>query len=118
MPARVPRSWLRLTDEPQPSKYRNKPIIIGGRRFASRKEGNRALLLMQWERSGKIKALEFQPRFPLAVNGQHICVYVGDFSYYENGERVIEDAKGMKTREYVIKRALMKAIYGIEVREV
>ena len=30
---------------------------------------------------------------------------------------VVEDAKGMRTREYQIKRKLMKAIHGIEIRE-
>ncbi|KDD41088.1 PF06356 domain protein [Bordetella bronchiseptica OSU095] len=44
--------------------------------------------------------------------------YVGDFSYIEDGRRVVEDAKGMRTRDYIIKRKLMLEKHGITVREV
>lgn len=45
--------------------------------------------------------------------------YVADFVYKdENGEEVVEDVKGMRTKEYIIKRKLMLWQYGIQVREV
>lgn len=31
---------------------------------------------------------------------------------------VVEDAKGMRTKEYIIKRKLMLKIYGIRIREI
>ena len=45
--------------------------------------------------------------------------YIADFTYNdENGLRVVEDAKGMKTKEYIIKRKLMLHIHGIRIKEV
>ena len=37
--------------------------------------------------------------------------------YEENGEIVVEDAKGAKTKEYIIKRKLMLYTYGLRVLE-
>lgn len=121
MPSRVPRSWSKvLGDDAAPkAKYRNKPVVIGGRRFASIKEGNRALLLRQWEREGKISGLEFQPEFKIEVYGHTICRYFGDFAYMKDGKKIIEDCKSeaTKTPVYRIKRKLMLAVHGIEVLE-
>lgn len=44
--------------------------------------------------------------------------YYADFVYYRDGELVVEDAKGMKTKEYIIKRKLMLSIHGIRIKEV
>ena len=46
--------------------------------------------------------------------------YVADFVYSDvrSGETVVEDAKGMHTRDYIIKRKLMRYVHGIKIREV
>ena len=61
-----------------------------------------------------------QPRFDLAVNGVDVCDYHADFRYrdVQSNRVVVEDAKGMRTREYEIKRRLMLAIHGIDVQEI
>lgn len=46
------------------------------------------------------------------------CVYYADFVYREDGRQVVEDAKGVRTEAYKIKRKLMLYIYGIKIREV
>ena len=46
------------------------------------------------------------------------CKYVADFTYHENGDLVVEDAKGVKTEAYRIKKKLMLKEYGIKIREV
>jgi len=51
------------------------------------------------------------------VAGQHICTYRADFAYDENGARVVEDAKGVRTPAYRLKAKLMKAVFNIEIRE-
>ena len=43
--------------------------------------------------------------------------YVADFVYLENGIEVVEDCKGVRTKEYVIKRKLMLFLKGIRIRE-
>ena len=42
--------------------------------------------------------------------------YVADFVYVEKGAEVIEDVKGVLTPEFKIKRHLMKALLGMDVR--
>jgi hypothetical protein len=125
---------LGLDPGPQrkPSKYRNKATWVDGVRFASKKEAARyqELKLLVGEAQGRIErgSLELQPRFPLKVNGQLICTYVADFGYREYDPvygkvlvAVVEDVKSGFTRKnpvYRIKRKLMKALYGIDIREV
>jgi len=49
-----------------------------------------------------------------------ICRYVADFGYIENGAVVIEDVKSKITKGlpvYRLKKKLMKALYGIDIRE-
>lgn len=43
--------------------------------------------------------------------------YTADFVYQENGETIVEDSKGMRTKEYVIKRKIMLYKYGIRIKE-
>ena len=46
--------------------------------------------------------------------------YVDDFTYVDKrtGEFIVEDTKGLKTKDYIIKRKLMLYHYGIRIREV
>lgn len=46
------------------------------------------------------------------------CSYIADFVYYEDGKKVVEDTKGFKTKDYVIKRKLMLWVHGIRIREI
>lgn len=101
------------------SKYSAKPTSVDGIRFASKAESRRYSELKCLERAGIISHLELQPRFPLIVNGQHICTYVGDFRYVENGKPATEDVKGFKTDVYTIKKKLLLATHpGIDHREI
>lgn len=98
-------------------KFHNVPTEIDGIRFASKREAKRYCDLKLLERAGEIKALRLQPRYPLTVNSIHVATYVGDFEYVESksGRIVTEDAKGMKTRDFVNKAKLFHALYGREV---
>ena len=102
------------------TKYGNVPTNVGGKVFASKLEARRYRELLLLERGGMIQELETQPVFDLVVNGEKICRYVADFQYYdtERKMRVVEDAKGVRTETYKLKRRLMKACLGIDVEEV
>jgi hypothetical protein len=102
---------------PKSSKYRSKPMIVDGVRFASQKEGHRYRELRELARLGRIANLELQPRYRLAVGGNHVCDYVADFRYFALGKMVVEDVKGFKTQLYKLKKRLMKAILGIDIFE-
>jgi hypothetical protein len=44
--------------------------------------------------------------------------YVADFVYEKAGKTIVEDSKGFRTADYIIKRKLLLQVYGIKVREV
>lgn len=101
------------------SKYHARKTVVDGIKFHSAKEARRYSELKMLEKSGGIRDLKLQVKFPLDVQGVHICNYVCDFHYLdiEKGDIVVEDSKGMRTPEYKLKRKLMLAIYGIEILE-
>lgn len=89
-------------------------------RFDSRKEASRWAELVLLERAGLISELRRQVRIPVVVNGKRVCVYVADATYTEAGQLVVEDTKSTITRRhpvYRLKRKLLKAAMGIEIRE-
>lgn len=101
------------------NKYGSKRTTSDGIAFSSRKEAKRYQELKILQLAGIIRNLTLQPRFPLKVNGILVCTYVGDFAYFEQNARVIEDSKGFKTREYITKRKLLLALNpGLDHREV
>lgn len=100
------------------AKFRNVPTTVDGRTFHSKKEARRYLELKAMQHEGLIDALECQPRYRLEVNATHICDYLADFKYVQDGIEVVEDVKGVRTREYELKKRLMRACHGIEVEEI
>lgn len=103
-------------------------------RYASRKESRRAAQLKLWEKAGVISNLREQVSYELIpaqygtagkdLKGREVrvcveraCRYVADFVYEMDGQTVVEDTKGVRTKEYVIKRKLMLWVHGIQVRE-
>ncbi len=109
--------------EAKQSKYRNQRVTIDGISFDSKKEGERYRQLKMLERAGKVSNLALQPAFELApavsIAGKlkKPLRYVADFSYIKNGKIITEDVKGMKTDVYLIKKHLLKHIYGIDILE-
>lgn len=101
------------------NKYGNQPVFVDGHRFASQREARRYGELKVLERAGAIRGLELHPSFPIQINGHHICTYYADFAYTDSGgNRIVEDAKGVPTKVYRLKKRLVRAVHGIEVVEV
>lgn len=101
----------------KPSKYRNEQVRVDNIIFASKREARRYQQLRLEEQAGAIAQLRLQVRYRLTVNGQPVCYYVADFVYQRDGQETVEDAKGVKTDVYRIKKKLMKAIYSINIIE-
>lgn len=119
------------------SKYHSKKTIAFGITFDSKKEADRYMVLKNLEAKKKIHDLQRQVKFVLipaqreedsvGVKGGRIkgkviereCAYYADFVYFTpDNVMIVEDTKGMKTPEYVIKRKLMLYIHGIQIREI
>ena len=106
-------------------------------KYDSRKEARRAVMLKSMLRSGLISDLREQVPFelipaqysdcgkdlkgkPARVLLERACSYVADFVYVDaaTGQTVVEDTKGVRTKEYIIKRKLMLAVHGIQIKEI
>lgn len=118
------------------NKYHAKKITVGNQVYDSKKEMRRHLKLLDMERKGEITDLQRQVKFVLipaqrepdtigprggVKKGkllEHECSYVADFVYKANGERIVEDTKGFRTKDYVIKRKLLLWVHGIRIKEI
>ena len=104
------------------TKYGAKRTTVNGHTFASKKEAARYQELRLLERAGHITGLELQPRYELQPSFKHggktirAITYVADFRYYEDGALVVEDAKGMQTQMFRMKRKMLLFVHGIDVR--
>ena len=99
------------------NKYYNKKVIIDGITFDSKKEGNRYAELKILEKAKLISGLILQPSFEICPrviwNGKTLRkrVYKADFQYWEKGQHIVEDVKGMRTKTYILKRSLFLSQY-------
>lgn len=124
------------------SKYGNRKIIKDGQAFDSVKEARRWCELCLLEKAGEITDLRRQVEFPLLPTQREAStevyqrgenkgkpkpgkviekpvVYVADFVYMtKEGETVVEDTKGFRTKDYVLKRKMMLYFHKIKIREV
>ena len=123
------------------NKYGARKAVIDGEMFDSRKEARRWQELRLMERKGLISNLQRQVKFELIPNqyeptGEYYvrgekkgqpkqkliersCVYVADFVYRDSdGKQIVEDTKGIRTKEYIIKRKLMFFVHKIKIKEI
>lgn len=119
------------------SKYRSRKVTIDGVTYDSIKEYHRFCDLKLLERAGIITGLQRQVKYTLIPSQfgrvpdkqrpggiKRVCLerevsYYADFVYKDvYGNLIVEDAKGFKTKEYIIKRKLMLERYGIRISEV
>ena len=120
------------------SKYKASKTVIDGITFDSKKEAKRYRELTELQTRGLISNLQRQVEF-LLIPAQHEpstigkrgavkqgklierkCVYKADFCYLDErtGEHIVEDTKGFRTPEYIIKRKLMLYLKGVRIKEV
>lgn len=108
------------------SKYYNRRIVIDGIVFDSVREANRYRELKLLERAGEVHDLKMQEKYRLIPaqyrDGKCVereCAYYADFDYIDShGKHIVEDTKGIRTKDYIIKRKLMLYIFGISITEI
>lgn len=126
------------------AKIGNKKVTVDGIEFDSKREARRYVELTLLQQAGKIEELELQKVFELipaqyetfpryGKKGQRLkdgkrciekgCVYKADFAYKQDGQLIVEDAKGYRDpasatyAKFVIKRKLMLWLHGVRVVE-
>lgn len=122
------------------NKYKNRKITRNGETFDSLKEYRRYIELSLLEKAGTIQGLKRQVVFDLLPaqyeqvsiadyikskgrKARGKCLersvkYVADFVYTENRKTVVEDVKGKRTKDYILKRKMMLYFHGIRIKEI
>ena len=119
------------------SKYNATKTVVNGVAFDSKKEARRYLELSALEKTGEIFNLQRQVKFVLIPAQREPDVvgpkggkkpgkvierevsYVADFMYgTKDGKLIVEDVKGIRTKEYILKRKMLLHFYGIRIKEV
>lgn len=124
---------------PSANKYRSKKVELDGFIFDSKKEADVYLDLKDQKAKGYISDFQRQVRYELVPAAyeerdardkkgrlvrKKVCVekavdYVADFVVtFPDGEVSVIDPKGKRTKDYVIKRKLMRHVHGIAIKEV
>lgn len=121
------------------SKYHSRKVTVDGDTYDSMKEYRRFKELSLLERAGAIQNLKRQVKYVLIPAQREFtteidkkgnfkkgkllereCAYIADFVYLDmsTGRMTVEDTKGFKTKDYIIKRKLMLWVHGIRIKEV
>lgn len=133
----VKRTRFSLPTRATQSKYGNRRVTYLGIEFDSMKEANRYAELLMLQKAGEISELNMQvpfelvpPQFAPDIIGprggirhgeciEKAVVYRADFVYKNKaGETVVEDTKGFRTADYIIKRKLMLYVHKIRIHEI
>lgn len=101
------------------SKYHAQKMVVDGITFDSKKEAKRYNELKLLAQSGVITNLRLQVPFILYEKSQYggVRKYLADFVYTENGIEIVEDVKGCRTKEYLLKKRMVAEKYGIIIKE-
>lgn len=108
------------------SKYKSRKVTVDGVTFDSKKEYRRYSELSLLEKAGIIHSLKRQVRFELLPSqrgkdgkvAERAVTYIADFVYFEGDKLIVEDTKGFRTKDYIIKRKLMLYMHGVRIKEV
>lgn len=119
-------------------KYGNHKLEFENESFDSMKEYRRYLDLILLQKSGKICELQRQVKYILIPAQREPDIvgsrggikkgkllerevsYYADFVYKltDTGTIIVEDTKGFRTKEYILKRKMMLFFHGIRIKEI
>ena len=108
------------------NKYGARRGVVAGKKFDSLAESRRFAELSRLQRLGVITDLRRQVPFEL-IPAQYdeegkllerAVTYKADFTYERDGALVVEDVKGVRTKDFVIKRKLMLYVHKIKLVEI
>lgn len=117
----MPQYRLLMKSQQQSSynKYSNQKTTYNGIVYDSKRESKRAGELDILKRIGEVKSWLPQSEFRIEHRGVKICSYFADFKVvYADGHVEFEDVKGVKTAVYKLKKKLVKAFHGVDIKEI
>ncbi|MGH1414853.1 MAG: DUF1064 domain-containing protein [Pelagimonas sp.] len=126
MTDRISAAAFRKEQAQGKNKFGAQKVTVQGIKFDSKREANRWSELRTLERAGQISNLKLQVPIMLEGRDGPMMTRKGrqmrltvDFSYIDSktGLTIFEDAKGMPTRDYEVRKAAAAA-QGVKVVEV
>lgn len=102
----------RESESKRKSKYGSKRITVDGILFDSKREARRYELLKQMHKAGEIQGFHRQVQFDLEGGVIYRCDFL---IHHLDGSYVFEDVKGVRTKEFNMKRRMVRARYGVEI---
>ena len=101
------------------NKYNATKVTYYGKTFASKREGERYLELLDMKLKGEIEDLELQVPYSLLDDFSYMgkkvkgISYIVDFQYItKQGDLVVEDVKGYRPYHYELKKKLFLSRYS------
>lgn len=106
------------------NKFGARKTVVDGIKFDSGREAKRWAELQILQRAGRISKLERQVTYILAPSvkiagekrARPALRLKADFRYIEDGQTIVDDAKGYSDTAFRIRQHLMKSVHGIDVR--
>jgi hypothetical protein len=103
-----------LATKPKPRKYRNRPTVgADGRTYASKLEARHAEALDAQKRAGLIRG--YLPQVSFSLPGTSRRVIIDFLVVMPDGRFRLEDAKGIETPAWRLKRDLLERALGVPV---
>lgn len=96
-------------------KFHAVPTEYGGRKYPSKKQAQYAQELELRIKAGEV--LFYLEEVPFRLPGG--IIYRLDFmEFWANGEVHLVETKGMKTRDYLIKKRMVETLFPVSIEEV
>ena len=102
------------TQRKKPNKYNARKTVMFGHEFDSKREADVYLELLAQKQAGEIVRIGFQPQYTLLEGfkdntgkKQKPITYTADFFVtYADGHSEVIEVKGMRTRDYLLRKKL------------
>ena len=115
---------LLRTQRKKPNKYNARKTVMCGHEFDSKREAEVYLELLAQKQAGEIVLIRLQPSYTLLEgfrdnqgNKQRPITYTADFFVtYADGHSEVIDVKGMKTRDYLLRKKLF--LYAMRKKDI
>ena len=97
------------------SKYRANKVSVDGHTFDSQKEADFYCSLKMQLQAHEINGFFLQPIFMLAPS----LKYKADFIvFHKDGSSEVVDVKGLKTKEYIVKKKVFEDKFNLKITEI
>lgn len=107
-------SCTKFRSQTKANKFGAQKTIVDGFRFDSKAEARYYTDLLCAKKSGELRYFLRQVPFDLPGGVRYICDFM---EVWKSGEVRFTDVKGHKTKEFILKKKQVEALYPVEIIE-